>query len=108
MPSGSDKDSKLPDDVISHWPEVFADLDVQVVPLEYLHSVRVFFADGKVWDIDIQKSKKDTSVDKLEDTLEELFTTYDDVITNVDFRLDTVRLKKDITSRTKLFMKKRK
>jgi len=108
VPSGSDRDSKLPDDVISHWPEVFADLDVQVVPLEYLHSVRVFFADGKIWDIDIQKSKKETSVDKLEDTLEELFTAYDDVITNVDFRLDTVRLKKDITSRTKLFMKKRK
>lgn len=108
MPSDSDRESKLPDDVISHWPEVFSDLDVQVVPLEYLHSVRVFFEDGKIWDIDVQKSKKEAGVDKLENTLEELFTAYDDVITNVDFRLDTVRLKKDITSRTKLFMKKRK
>jgi len=102
------KDSQLPPEVIEHWPEVFEGLDVQVVPIEYLHSVRVFFEDGKIWDIDIQKSKRDTGIDQLENTLEELFTQYDNVISNVDFRLDTQRLKQDITNRTKLFLKKRK
>ena len=80
---------------------------MQVVPLEYLHSVRVYFNNGKVWDIDIEKSKAENK-SNLEETLEQLFDEYDDVITNVDFRLDTVRLKKDITNRTKTFMKKRK
>ena len=101
-------ENQLPPEIIDHWPEVFEDLDVKVVPLEYLSSVRVFFEDGKVWDIDIQKSKKTNSADELEDTLEELFESYDDVIVNVDFRLDTERLKRDITKRTRLFMKKRK
>ena len=101
-------ETQLPPDVVDHWPEVFKDLDVQVVPLEYLHSVRVFFEDGKVWEIDVEKTKKKTSEEELEATLEELFEQYDDVITNVDFRLDTQRLKKDIQDRTRLFLKKRK
>lgn len=105
----SNESTQLPPDVVSHWPEVFQDLDVQVVPLEYLHSVRVFFEDGKVWEIDIAKSmQKNDDETHLEDTLEQLFEEYDDVIVNVDFRLDTERLKKDIQDRTKLFLKKRK
>lgn len=108
MPRKKSSDSVLPEEVVDHWPEVFKDLDVKVVPLEYLHSVRVHFNDGKVWDIDIEKSKQKDPESNLEDTLEELFQQYDEVIANVDFRLDTVRLKQDITRRTKLFLKKRK
>lgn len=99
--------NQLPPDVVDHWPEVFSGLDIQVVPLEYLHSVRIFFEDGKIWDVDIAKSKQEV-VDDLEDTLEALFNEYEDHIINVDFRLDTERLKKDIQARTKLFLKKRK
>ena len=105
------RDNSLPPDVISHWPEVFEGLDVQVVPLEYLHPVRVFFVDGKIWDIDIAKTrnlKQKGSPESLENTLEDLFNQYEDVITNIDFRLDTQRLKQDITNRTKSFLKKRK
>jgi hypothetical protein len=108
VPNKKSGETQLPPEIIQHWPEVFNDLDVKVVPLEYLHSVRVFFNDGKVWEIDIQKSKQKTSEDNLEETLGELFKQYDKVITNVDFRLDTERLKRDIQARTKYFLKKRK
>lgn len=108
MPKRKASETQLPPEVIEHWPEVFKDLDVQVVPLEYLHSIRVFFEDGKVWEIDIEKSKEKTSEENLEVTLEELFNEYDEVITNIDFRLDTKRLKEDIEARTKYFLKKRK
>lgn len=108
MPNKKSGETQLPPEIVQHWPEVFNDLDVKVVPLEYLHSVRVFFNDGKVWEIDIQKSKQKTSEDNLEETLSELFKQYDKVITNVDFRLDTERLKRDIQARTKYFLKKRK
>jgi hypothetical protein len=102
-------DSGLPPEVVDHWPEVFEDLDVKVVPIEYLNSVRIFFEDGKVWEIDIAKTKqKASSEESLEDTLEELFEQYEDVIINIDFRLDTIRLKEDIKKRTRTFLKKRK
>ena len=38
----------LPKDVVEHWPEVLKDVDIKVVPVKYLHAVRVYFKDGKV------------------------------------------------------------
>jgi hypothetical protein len=45
---------------------------------------------------------------ELEKTIGDLFKTYGDEIKNVDFRLDTNKVKADITKRTKTFLKKRK
>ena len=102
------KNKKLPQDVVDHWPEVFKDVDIKVVPVKYLHSVRVFFTDGKVWDIDVAKTRQKKDAKDIEASLEELFSNYQDSIDNVDFRLDTARVKSDIQGRTRSFMKKRK
>lgn len=102
----SKKSKKLPPEVIDHWPEVFEDISIDVVPLEYLHSVRVSFADGKVWDIEVGRQKG--SVEDLQTALDELFAEYQEVIENVDFRLDTGKVKRDITSRTRKFLKLRR
>lgn len=98
---------KLPDDVIKRWPEVFGDIDVNVIPLEYLASIRVTFEDQTQWDIDLAEKAKHTPED-LETMLADLFEEYDDSIAGIDFRLDTDKVKRDITSRTHRFMKKRK
>ena len=101
--------TKLPKHVIDIWPDVFKDIDLKVVPLDYLHSIRVVFQDGKIWDIDIQNSKdEDGRQVNIKKELEDIFRQYERDISNVDFRLDTERLKKDIKKRTALFMKKRK
>ena len=104
MPKKSSK--KLPQDIINHWPEVFDDVEIDVVPLEYLDSVRVQFTDGKVWDIDVNTKKN--RVEDLEKSLDELFEQYQDHIKNVDFRLNTEKVKQDITKRTKKFLKLRR
>jgi len=97
---------KLPKEVISHWPEVFDDVEINAVPLEYLDSVRVQFNDGKIWDIDINTSKN--KVEDLEKSLDDLFEQYQDHIKTVDFRLNTEKVKRDITTRTKKFLKLRR
>ena len=79
MPSRS---SKLPQDVIDHWPEILKDVDVSVVPLEYLHSMRIIFTDGKVWEVDIQKSLQSPRSSNIEDEIEALIEEYNDVIDN--------------------------
>ena len=104
MPKKPNK--KFPKEVISLWPEVFDDVEIDVVPLEYLDSVRVQFADGKIWDIDINTQKN--KVEDLERSLDELFEQYQDHIKNVDFRLNTEKVKHDITTRTKKFLKLKK
>ena len=99
----------LPKDVVEHWPEVLKDVDIKVVPVKYLHAVRVYFKDGKVWDIDVAKTlKKNSNEQSIEKTLEQMFLEYEDSIQNVDFRLDTAKVKADIQARTKHFMKKRR
>jgi hypothetical protein len=101
------KSSKLPDEVIQHWPEVLNDVDIEVVPLEYLDSVIVTFSDGKIWDIDTAKARQTQNVYDLEEALDEVFQQYEDDIVNVDFRLDVQKVKEDIQKRTKRFLKKR-
>ena len=57
----------------------------------------------------MQSSRNKLGDDKvLEDVLQELFNEYENSIGNIDFRLDTERLKNDIQKRTRVFMKKGK
>lgn len=101
MPKGKN----LPDEVIDHWPEVFKDIEVDVIPIEYILSIMVTFVDGKVWEIDMNKQKGNVDV---EVAIEDLLSTYEDHIANVDFRLNTKKVKDDIKRRTAMFLKKRK
>ena len=98
----------LPKDVVDQWPEVFSEVDVKAVPLAYLHSMRIIFNDGKVWDINIAAHAKKNGVEDLEEHLQELISTYEEAIEHIDFRLDVDRVKKDIIKQTKSFLKKPK
>ena len=63
------------------------------------------FKDGKEWDISIDEEKK-ASEHALEDTINTFFKEYNDVITKVEFKLDTPNLVNDVKSQTKTFMKR--
>lgn len=102
--------NKLPPEVIKHWPEIFSDIEIKAVPIEYIHSVHVHFHDGKIWQIDIDKQQtaSEDGVNQIESSLETFLEQYDEDISHVDFRLNTSKVVKDIKDRTKSFMKKRK
>ena len=72
------KTKSLPPEVVNKWPDVFGDVDVRAIPLEYLHSLRVRFNNGKQWDIAVDVNKNPAK--QLEKTLRELFHTYDSSI----------------------------
>jgi hypothetical protein len=95
---------KFPKDVVQHWPEVFGEISLNVIPLQYLDSVIVTFKNGKVWDVNF----KNKSHESFEAELKEWLTTYESTIDNVDFRLDTERIKKDMIKITNKFLKNRK
>ncbi len=42
------KGKPFPKDVIDQWPEVFGEINVEAVPLAYLHSLRIIFKGGKI------------------------------------------------------------
>jgi hypothetical protein len=98
----------LPKDVVKHWPEVFEDIKLNALPLRYLTSVLVNFKDGKTWEIKITPQTRKEGWTTFEENLSELISEYDDAVDNVDFKLDTERVKKDIEKTTQKFLKKKK
>ena len=98
----------LPKDVIAHWPEVFGEVQLNVLPLRYLHTVLVSFKDGKIWEIRITAKTKRDGWPAFEKNLAEIFRTYEETIDNIDFKLDTKKVKKDIEDSTQKFLKKKK
>jgi hypothetical protein len=98
----------LPKEVIDHWPEVFGEVKLNVLPLRYLHAVLISFKDGKTWEIKVTSKTKREGWDSFEKSLAELFKVYEHKIENINFKLDTERVKKDIEKSTQQFLKKRK
>jgi iron uptake system EfeUOB component EfeO/EfeM len=104
MPKGK----SFPKDIIEHWPEVFGDIKLNVVPLRYLDAILITFKDGKLWEIKINKKERDLSWEKFEENVHELIHSYEESIDSVDFRLNTSKVKKDIEKGTQQFLKKKK
>ena len=103
------QNKKFPEEVVEHWPEVFGDVDIKVVPVEYLDSVKISFRNGKKWSIDFDRTlDKDDLENQISDYLDEIFEEYGDEVISVDFQIDTKKVKKDVQERTKYFLKKRK
>jgi len=98
----------LPKDVIAHWPEVFGEVYLNVMPLRYLHTVLVNFKDGKTWEIKITAKTRREGWSSFERNLAEVCQNYEDRIDDVDFKLDTDRIRKDMEKLTQQFLKKKK
>jgi hypothetical protein len=97
----------LPKDVIDHWPEIFGEVKLNVMPLRYLHTVLVNFKDGKTWEIKITAKTKKEGWVAFEKNLMELIKNYEENIENVDFKLNTPQVKKDIEASTQKFFKRK-
>ena len=102
------KGKQFPKDVVEHWPEVFGEITLNVVPLQYLDSITVTFKNSKVWEIKLNSKQAQKDWDTFEHNLKEMLSSYESDIENVDFKLDTERVKKDIIKNTSRFLKKRK
>lgn len=98
----------LPKDVVDRWPEVFGEITLNVVPLSYLNAIRITFKNHKVWEIEIKKDAREGGWDYLEQQIKDIVSEYESEIENIDFQLDTEKLKKDIVKNTNKFLKNKK
>ena len=72
-----------------------------ILPVAYLDTVHLEFADGRVWQINIKDQLKEIEADSIADKLLETLTEYKDEIKKIDFKVDIERLKKDIADSSK-------
>ena len=98
----------LPQAVIDLWPEIFEEVELNVVPLNYVHLIEITFKNDKVWEIDFKKNLKVQSWEVFEQELKSIIKEYEDEIRSIDFKLDTDKIKKDISRSTRKFLKSRK
>ena len=83
------------------WAKIFEELDLSTIPIKYISSIRIIFSDKKIWDIDIKKSKEmHSNNDTIESSLLKLFDEHHADIKNIDFRLDTKKIKRDVKKKT--------
>lgn len=95
----------LPDDKEKYWQEIFDEVDMEFLPIEYVSRIIIKFQDNTTWDINIDDSRKKQPIDQIEDSLEQLFEEYDHQIETIDFRLDLDRIKRDLSKRVNKFLK---
>lgn len=103
-----DQGRTLPKDVIDCWPEVFGEIKLHVLPLKYLNAIFITFKDGKIWEVKLTPEDRKKGWESFEATLSDLFKNYENQIDNIDFKLDTERIRKDIETSTNRFLKKKK
>jgi len=87
------------------WDDIFQDIEIEILPIEYMKKCIIKFKDGNVWEVDIKDSRKKQSIDDIDQSLETLFQEYEPTIDNIDFRMDMDRIRKDLTKRVKRFLK---
>lgn len=99
---------KFPKEVIDHWPEVFGEITLNVIPLKYLDKISIRFKNGKTWEVNMRSKRNDLDWATLEKNLKDMISSYESEIDNIDFKLDTEQIKKDMTKSSNRFLKKRK
>lgn len=88
------------------WEEIFNDIEMTFLPIEYVSRIVIQFQNNVKWDIDIDDSRKKQPLEQIEDALDELFDEYEDQIETIDFRLDLERIKIDLSKRVYRFLKR--
>ena len=71
------------------------------MPVAYLNQLRLEFADGRIWEINVQEQLSNATSDEVADKLVNIFQEYRNDIRKMDFQMDIERLKTDIQESSK-------
>lgn len=90
-----------PRHLVKEWPEVFEDLYMNTMPVAYLETIHLEFADGRVWQINISEQLSNADPEIIASRMLETLQEYKEDIKKVDFKIDIEKLKADIKNETK-------
>jgi hypothetical protein len=91
---------KSPECLAAEWPEVFENLYINSLPINYIDLIRVEFLNGRKWEIDLKNDTREISI-SLESLVLETFNDYKDDIIKLEFKIDILKLKADVESQSK-------
>lgn len=83
--------------MLDQWPEVFEDIEINVIPIVYLDKVTVKFTSGMKWEVNVKDYLEEYNPEKIESMLWELYEEYKDDIAGFEYYFDVEKLKKDLS-----------
>lgn len=92
---------RTPFELVQEWPEVFEDMYMSTMPVDYLQILRLSFKNGRVWEIDITEQLVENANEVVADKILKIFAEYKDDIVKIDFSIDVEKLKSDIAEQTR-------
>lgn len=98
-------DQSLPAELIKVWPEILSDITVRAIPVEYLHSLKIFFKNGRIWELPVTAKYQSADLSSLSASLEELLMGYSSNVESLDFQIDIKKVKKDSIRVTNKYFK---
>lgn len=96
------------DDTVDYWSDIFGEVTLTVIPLKYLLAVTVNFKNGTVWNINVKKRLTPERWDAFQEHIQELATSYLLDIESIDYKLNTDRIRKDVSRCSARFLKSKK
>ena len=96
----------LSTDLSNTWPDVFDGVTLNVLPAHYVEAIRISFKDGKTWEIEMEPGNKKKSVKEFQDGVSEILASYKEYIDEVDVKIDTNKVKKDVEKSIKRMLKR--
>jgi len=84
----------------SVWSEVFEDLYITFLPINYVETILIEFSNGRVWEFNFA-SQNHRYLKLNASKIIETFKEYQEEITSLDCKVDIDKLKKDIFEQTK-------
>jgi ribosomal protein S18 acetylase RimI-like enzyme len=90
------KSFKIPKNLVNEWPEIFEDMYISTMPVEYLHSIKLEFHDGRVWEIAVDDQLTSLKSQAIADRLIETLYEYANDVKKIDFKVNVEKLKTDI------------
>ena len=89
------------------WDGVFEEVQLTVVPLQYLKSVVIEFTNKKSWELKITKDIRSKGWQHLTNLLRDISLHYKNNLQNIEFLIDTKKVKKTVEQAKRSFLKKR-
>ena len=66
------------------------------MPIEYLHSIRLEFKNGRIWEINVGDQVQKEHSQRIADKLVRALHEYAEDVKRIEFKVDVEKLKKDI------------
>ena len=101
----------LPNNVVdlenTAWSSVFEEVQLNVVPLQYLKSINIEFVNSNSWELKVTSAIRKQGWDYINNLLSDISLHYAGNLQNVEFQLDTLKIKSAVERAKRSFVKKR-